>query len=107
MGTYDHQKLLSDWSVGKITNDQATGHLLQHLGLVYQALSEAGQKRHALRNEVESLKATLTTLKREQEPLRRQVARLQKENQRLTELQATVSQLKDEVDSLVNPLAKE
>lgn len=96
MGTYSHQKLLKDWTLGTITNDMATGHTLQHLGLLYEAIESLRQQV----SQTEALKATMTTLKREHEQLRRQVEQLQSHINMLIGLNLTVYQLKNEVDTL-------
>jgi len=128
MGTYDHEKLWRDWQFGDITVDMAIGHILQHLGLLYRAeakvrhtqQSQTHEREHLqttinalektvkkLNKTVEGSKATIRTLKRENEQLRGAVARLQTNIQALEGLNITVYQLKDEVDSLVNRLAKD
>ncbi len=51
MSTYDHQKILTDWSNGTLT----AGHALQHIDGLY-----ASQK--ALQNKVNHLENKVTTL---------------------------------------------
>ncbi len=35
MSTYDHQRVLADWSNGTLTADMAIGHALQHIDELY------------------------------------------------------------------------
>jgi len=104
MGTYDHKQLLTDWRVGDITNDMATGHTLQHLDLLYQAQASATNNWQALHQEIEELKTTMLALKQENKQLRGLVKRLSKKTDVVTGLNVTVYQLKDTVDSLTQRL---
>lgn len=106
MGTYDHKKLLTDWGNGTLTNDMAIGHTLQHIGLLYEAQEQAAQRRHAMQQDMEALKAALTKLKQENEALRVHMERQEQQLNSLLGLNLTVYQIKNDVDSLTHLLAK-
>ncbi len=38
MGMYAYDELLSHWSNERITTEQAIGHMLQHMGTLYERL---------------------------------------------------------------------
>ena len=44
MSTYDHKQVLSDYDKGKITPEMATGHSLQHIDKLYDALKSSRQE---------------------------------------------------------------
>jgi len=90
--------------LGNITNDMATEHTLQHLELLYQGQAETNNEQQALQTEMESLKTTMLTLKRENEQLHRLVKKLSKEIDGLIGLNITVYQMKNVVDSLTHRL---
>jgi len=107
MSTYNHQKLLTDWNDGNISNDLATGQALQHLGLLYQAIDDLGQQVTKQKQETEALIDTVNALKQEQARLQRILERLNKDIIAVEGLNLTVYQLKDEVNSLVYRLGQD
>ncbi len=66
MGTYDHQKILNDWSNGTLTPDMAIGHSLQHIAQLYELLAQqrksASDKVNHLENKVNALQAQIDRL---------------------------------------------
>ncbi len=66
MGTYDHQKILTDWSNGTLTADMAIGHSLQHIAQLYELLAQqrksVNDKVNHLENKVNSLQVQLDRL---------------------------------------------
>ena len=44
MSTYDHKQVLADYDKGKITPEMATGHSLQHIDKLYDALKSSRQE---------------------------------------------------------------
>ncbi len=66
MGTYDHQKILTDWSNGTLTADMAIGHSLQHIAQLYELLAQArkstSDKVNHLENKVNALQVQLDRL---------------------------------------------
>ncbi len=66
MGTYDHQKILTDWSNGTLTTDMAIGHSLQHIAQLYELLAQArksgNDKVNHLENKVNALQVQLDRL---------------------------------------------
>lgn len=66
MATYPIPELLSMWEKGKLTSDQAIGHILQTLAALSQRLADTEQRVH--RNEQPQPEAATPT------PLRRSKA---------------------------------
>ncbi len=66
MSTYDHKRVLTDWSNGTLTADMAIGHALQHIAelyeLVAQARKAASDKVNHLENKVNALQAQIDRL---------------------------------------------
>ncbi len=66
MSTYDHQKILTDWSNGTLTADMAIGHSLQHIAQLYELLAQqrksGNDKVNHLENKVTTLQAQLDRL---------------------------------------------
>ncbi len=66
MGTYDHQKILTDWSNGTLTADMAIGHSLQHIAQLYELLAQqrksVNDKVNHLENKVNSLQVQIDRL---------------------------------------------
>lgn len=66
MGTYDHKQVLDDYAKGKITPEMATGHSLQHIDNLYDALKTSRQewqaKFDALDKRVNSIQAAIDRL---------------------------------------------
>ncbi len=62
MSTYDHQRILSDWSNGTLTADMAIGHALQYIAELY-----ARQK--AWQNKISHLENTVNSLQTQFDPL--------------------------------------
>ncbi len=66
MGTYDHQKILTDWSNGTLTADMAIGHAWQHIAQLYELLAQArksaSDKVNHLENKVNALQVQLDRL---------------------------------------------
>ncbi len=66
MSTYDHQKILTDWSNGTLTADMAIGHSLQHIAQLYELLAQsrksASDKVNHLENKVTTLQTQLDRL---------------------------------------------
>ncbi len=66
MGTYDHQRVLTDWSNGTLTADMAIGHSLQHIAQLYELLAQqrksANDKVNHLENKVNALQIQLDRL---------------------------------------------
>ncbi|GEM_PF-677478 len=58
MSTYDHEKILTDWSNGTLTADMAIEHSLQHIAELYN-------RQKALQNKVNHLENKVTTLQSE------------------------------------------
>lgn len=52
MSTYSHEKVLTDYANGKITPEMATGHALQHIGLLYEGQGEANAGRLAQQSQL-------------------------------------------------------
>ncbi len=103
MKLYDPQQLLTDWGKGLLTTDMAISQTLHHVNYLAQAHQSAAE----LPLQIEALKATMTTLKREFEELRQYLEKLQPEINALTGLNLTVYQLKNDVDSLRHHLRQE
>ncbi len=62
MSTYDHQKILTDWSNGTLTADMAIGHALQHIDGLYSSQKALQNKVNHLENKVTTLQAQLDRL---------------------------------------------
>jgi len=66
MGTYDHQRVLTDWSNGTLTADMAIGHALQHIAELYELVAQtrksASDKVNHLENAVKTLQTQLDRL---------------------------------------------
>ncbi len=62
MSTYDHQKILTDWSNGTLTADMAIGHALQHIDGLYASQKALQNKVNHLENKVNALQAQLDRL---------------------------------------------
>ncbi len=66
MGTYDHQRVLTDWSNGTLTPDMAIGHSLQHIAQLYELLAQqrksASDKVNHLENKVNALQTQVDRL---------------------------------------------
>jgi uncharacterized small protein (DUF1192 family) len=62
MATYDHKQVLADYANNKITSEMATGHALQHIGLLYDGQSEAKAGRLAQQSQLEQLDQRVATL---------------------------------------------
>ncbi len=66
MSTYDHQKILTDWSNGTLTADMAIGHSLQHIAQLYELLAQQrksnSDKVNHLENKVNALQVQLDRL---------------------------------------------
>ncbi len=62
MSTYDHQKILTDWSNGTLTADMAIGHALQHIDGLYTSQKTLQNKVNHLENTVKTMQAQLDRL---------------------------------------------
>ncbi len=62
MSTYDHQRILSDWSNGTLTADMAIGHALQHIDGLYARQKALQNKVNHLENTVNSLQTQIDRL---------------------------------------------
>ncbi len=66
MSTYDHKRVLTDWSNSTLTADMAIGHALQHIAelyeLVAQARKAASDKVNHLENKVNALQVQIDRL---------------------------------------------
>jgi len=103
MGTYDYDKVVSDYATGRMNVEMAMGHSLQHIGKLYEAQTTAEANHRELQGKVNNLAYELETLRAEINRLQKQQAktnRLQTLENNLTALNMTVYQLKDEVDNL-------
>ena len=65
MGTYDHKQILSDYGNGKMTVEMAIGHILQHIDKLYDLQTTANINRYKLRNRVDTLDKTVSSLQAE------------------------------------------
>lgn len=65
MSTYDHKRVLSDYTNGNITAEMAVGHSLQHIGKLYEAQTAANLSRYELRSKVDTLESVVNTLQAE------------------------------------------
>ncbi len=59
MSTYDHQRVLTDWSNGTLTPDMAIGHSLQHIDGLYARQKRLQDKVNHLENTVKSLQVQI------------------------------------------------
>ncbi len=62
MSTYDHEKILIDWSNGTLTADMAIGHALQHIAGLYTSQKALQNKVNHLENKVTTLQSQLDRL---------------------------------------------
>ncbi len=69
MGTYNHKRILEEWSNGTLTPEMAMGHALQHIAELYerQALANVEQRKlqaqvNHLANKFATVQATLDRL---------------------------------------------
>jgi len=62
MSTYDHQRILTDWSNGTLTADMAIGHALQHIAGLYVSQKTLQNKVNHLENKVTTLQAQVDRL---------------------------------------------
>ena len=62
MGTYDHKKLLSDYTNGRMDMKMAMAHTLQHIDKLYEVQVAANVSRYDLRSKVDTLENTVNTL---------------------------------------------
>lgn len=62
MGTYDPKKVQTDYGNGSITVEQAVGHALQHVNLLYEQQASASRSRSELRNQINSLEQRMLTI---------------------------------------------
>ena len=76
MGTYDHKKLLSDYTRGKIEVAMAMKHALQHIDNLYEAQTTAIPRRQEIRDRIDALEKEVNTLQAEADRLRAEVDQL-------------------------------
>ncbi len=66
MSTYDHKRVLTDWSNGTLTADMAIGHALQHIAELYELLAQqrksCSDKVNHLENKVNALQVQVDRL---------------------------------------------
>jgi len=62
MSTYDHQRILTDWSNGTLTADMAIGHALQHIDGLYARQKTLQNKVNHLENKMNVLQTQLDRL---------------------------------------------
>jgi len=62
MSTYDYDKVMADYSQGRITVEMAMGHSLQHIGKLYEALAAANSNRPATQAQIDALDKRVITL---------------------------------------------
>ena len=68
MGTYDHKRVIADYTAGKLTPEMVIGHSLQHtacpLGIdkLYEAQTAANISRYELRSKVDTLENRVNAL---------------------------------------------
>ncbi len=62
MSTYDHQKVLTDWSNSTLTADMAIGHALQHIDELYARQKAWQAKVNHLENTIKSMQLQLDRL---------------------------------------------
>lgn len=94
MGTYDFQKVLTDYANGRMEVERAMGHSLQHISKLYEAQATANTDHRELRKRVDRLADDMKTLQAK-------IDRLQTLENGLTALNLTVYNLKADVDSLI------
>ncbi len=62
MSTYDHQRVLTDWSNGTLTADMAIGHALQHIDELYARQKAWQSKINYLENGLKTMQVQLDRL---------------------------------------------
>ena len=85
MSTYSHEKVLADYANNKITPDMATGHALQHIGLLYEGQSEAKAGRLAQQSQLEQLDQRVATLQTAVDRLTAFVEKVQRAQKKRTD----------------------
>jgi len=65
MGTYDHKKVITDWSNGTLTADMALGHALQHIAELYERHATTHTNGRKLQAQVDYLENKVRTLQTE------------------------------------------
>ena len=76
MGTYDHNKILTDYASGKMDVERAVGHILQHIDKLYELQTTANINRYELRGRLDTLDKTVSTLQAEINQVVREIGRL-------------------------------
>ncbi len=62
MGTYDYEKVVSDYANGRMKVEMAMGHSLQHIGKLYEAQTAANVSHYELRGKIDTLENTVNAL---------------------------------------------
>ncbi len=61
MGTYNHKRILEEWSNGALTPEMAMGHALQHIAELYERQALANIEQRKLQAQVNQLTNKLAT----------------------------------------------
>jgi hypothetical protein len=83
MGTYNYDKVMSDYDNGRITAEMATGHSLQHIGKLYEALTAFKTSQYEWQTKTDTLEKRVNTMQTEIDRLNafmEKVLRSQKRN---------------------------
>ncbi len=62
MGTYDYEKVVSDYANGRMNVEMAMGHSLQHIGKLYEAQTATNVSHYKLRGKIDTLEKTVNAL---------------------------------------------
>ena len=65
MGTYDHQKVISEYENGRMDLEMATGHSLQHIGKLYELQTVATINHYEMRGKIDTFENTVNALQKE------------------------------------------
>ena len=103
MSTYEYEKVVADYANDRMTAEMAMGHSLQHIGKLYAAQTTCTSTQRALNEQVNQLVTAVKTLHSalDHQPKAPAVEWQQKFEEHLTTLNATVANLRADVDRLI------
>jgi hypothetical protein len=97
MATYDYEKVMADYTNGRMDAEMAVGHALQHIGNLYATQTTASTEQRAWQQRVAALETAVARLQKTQ------TDRLRSLGDSLVALQHALAAWQADTDSLPAP----
>ncbi|MDM8520869.1 hypothetical protein QUF64_12540 [Anaerolineales bacterium HSG6] len=93
MATYPIEQIMTEYGNARMDVEMTTGHALQHIQLLYQALKTANQQQRELRNQLNVLETRVSTLQTDEQRYRKLRDKLTGLDKQLQAIRAKLNRL--------------